>query len=699
MKTFLPLCAAALLLAVSLPLSAAPDADRGAVLRDEMEARFQLLEDKLSLQQERRLDELKNELRQLQDERKTWLDDTQNPIIATAEKKKEEVRATGERYVSLAGAIFTAMGLIATLLTLIPIFFNFRFTQEAKQQLEEVKTYIHKMKEEGDATLEEYENTAKRLIERIIKYKKKSKKEANKITPYNILSSDMIKQILTQTATKREDGTGDFIVKNSYTEQNIPVKFKKSNLNTLWELVASAQEQQNWEKACHYIGDILEEAPQDETARFALARCQVQMGTNPAISKEQRKILWEQAENYYLSRLPQTTGLDITSFANLRISYALLKEEKAKYAPSKEESSKLLAEAYSLLYEVYILIPENINILLLLASCRYKQATYTSESEKERFLQERKGLLEKALQLSPENIPVLQLLSTIYRMENQVAGSMKDRRELSNKTLELLNRARKLNPHDVKTLKLLAIATEDMTIYCDNEKEKERLQNNYINILKEAKQIAPKDIDVLGLIFLYMAKHINPSNNKSIYMSEFDDYFNKILELSPQNILQVNNIVVVLCGKAQKSDRVKRDFLFQRAEILLSALEKTAPFDSTMLKSFAALRIEQAREVEAQRREVLLQQAEGYLDRILPSEQKITLFNRACIAALRGQHEKVLELLEECRQAGTLPSREHIESDKDMDSLRDLEAFKEFVKRAYPAEDTRETDSPAGDSE
>ena len=60
---------------------------------------------------------------------------------------------------------------------------------------------------------------------------------------------------------------------------------------------------------------------------------------------------------------------------------------------------------------------------------------------------------------------------------------------------------------------------------------------------------------------------------------------------------------------------------------------------------------------------------------------------------MRGQQERALELLEKCRKAGTLPSRAHLEKDKDMDSLRDLDAFKEFLEQAYPTEDTRQPDN------
>ena len=88
-----------------------------------------------------------------------------------------------------------------------------------------------------------------------------------------------------------------------------------------------------------------------------------------------------------------------------------------------------------------------------------------------------------------------------------------------------------------------------------------------------------------------------------------------------------------------------------------------------------------------------LKAAETYLAELLPQDSAKGLYNRACIAALRGQHERALELLEECRKTGTLLPREHLEKDKDMDSLRDLKAFKEFLEQAYPAEDTHQQDN------
>lgn len=80
---------------------------------------------------------------------------------------------------------------------------------------------------------------------------------------------------------------------------------------------------------------------------------------------------------------------------------------------------------------------------------------------------------------------------------------------------------------------------------------------------------------------------------------------------------------------------------------------------------------------------------------LLPQDSAKGIYNRACIAALRGQQERALELLEECRKAGMLPPREHLEKDKTLDSLRDLDAFREFLKRAYPDQPDDQADAPA----
>ena len=134
----------------------------------------------------------------------------------------------------------------------------------------------------------------------------------------------------------------------------------------------------------------------------------------------------------------------------------------------------------------------------------------------------------------------------------------------------------------------------------------------------------------------------------------------------------------------------ERDALLCEAKELLKKIPLRNP---RMLLKVARLEVELAKYAVPQERKTLLGNAEMHIKQSGQEDFPQLYYVKSCIAALRGQQERALELLEKCRKAGTLPSRAHLEKDKDMDSLRDLDAFKEFLEQAYPTEDTRQPDN------
>ena len=57
-------------------------------------------------------------------------------------------------------------------------------------------------------------------------------------------------------------------------------------------------------------------------------------------------------------------------------------------------------------------------------------------------------------------------------------------------------------------------------------------------------------------------------------------------------------------------------------------------------------------------------------------------FNLACVYSLQAQIENALDELEACFADGTLPARHHLESDSDLDPLRDEPRFKALFEKA-----------------
>ena len=57
------------------------------------------------------------------------------------------------------------------------------------------------------------------------------------------------------------------------------------------------------------------------------------------------------------------------------------------------------------------------------------------------------------------------------------------------------------------------------------------------------------------------------------------------------------------------------------------------------------------------------------------------LYNLACVKALQGETNAAKDTLLHCEEKSTLPARDHLESDTDLDPLRGLNWFKELLTR------------------
>ena len=873
MKIFLPLCTATLLLAIFLPLSAAPSIGNNAMQRDEMENRLQLLENALSRQvegtlreemevlfrhverklsgqvedaalatarQERRLTELENELKQLQKEGEAQLEGSQNPLSELAEKKKEEIRATGDRYVDMVGAyssVFSVIiGLIALLPTIYSIYQNVSFHKNAKQKLLD----IEKIKQDSQELCEKYISELKNSTQE--QNSKFSEEANNKLEEMNNLIEKYkeihkeLKVVLDRAKSSLNNPQEKVSPETVDDAQELITNGK--GISVLWGQAILAMNAQQWNKACLYFEDILRQIPDDASAHLNLAKCQAALAGSNQVTLLQRQEYLSKVEKYCRDMLQQKDTLSHKDLLNIYFLYSYVKkvqansmeikdrtrlyaeaeqllgdmraiapqdvfalgalaelkiqqaagqtkpEERARLrkeaeqlllqamelAPQDnasyivlaglkkqqadeqskpEERARLWKEAEQLLLRARGLAPQDATIYIVLAGLKTQQADEQSKpEERARLRKETEQLLFQAMKLAPQDAKSYAALAQLKRQQAIEQSKPEERVRLREEAEQLLLRARELAPQDAKSYLVLAQLKLQQADDQSKPEERARLREEAEQLLLRARELAPQEANLIGLLaelklqqaddqskpeeharlrkeaeqLLLQAMQLAPQDAKSYLVlaqlkaqqaddqskpenrarlrKEAEQLFLKAEELAPQDATIYEFLAELKRQQAaEQSTPEERARLREKAERLFLQAKKLNPKEARILNMLTTLKIEQTRDAAPEDRDGLLAAAETYLAELLPQDSAKGLYNRACIAALRGQHERALELLEECRKAGTLLPREHLEKAKDMDSLRDLDAFREFLKRAYPTEDTRQPDNAAKENE
>jgi len=71
-----------------------------------------------------------------------------------------------------------------------------------------------------------------------------------------------------------------------------------------------------------------------------------------------------------------------------------------------------------------------------------------------------------------------------------------------------------------------------------------------------------------------------------------------------------------------------------------------------------------------------------YYERVEVLQPGKAQYSLGCLYAVQGEPELAREALETAENAGKLETRQHMEQDRDLDSLRDLPWFIELLERA-----------------
>ena len=340
---------------------------------------------------------------------------------------------------------------------------------------------------------------------------------------------------------------------------------------------------------------------------------------------------------------------------------------------------------------------------------KVKLAEYTTDPEKRAdLLHEAEALASEALRSSSEDKTPLTLgtlelrflYADIKEKMVEYAATPQERDALLREAEGQLAEAARRSPDDAGVLIGGATLKVNMAEYAATPQKRLALLREAEDLLAEAARRFPDDVDVLSvgaLIKTKLAEYAATPQERDGLLREAEGHLAAAVRSTPTNVDVLIDRAIFRAVKVQYADTPQeRDALLREAKELLKKIPLRNP---RMLLKVARREVELAKYAVPQERNTLLGNAEMRIKQSGQEKFPQLYYVKSCIAALRGQHERALELLEECRKAGTLPPRHHLETDKGLDSLRNLDAFKEFLEQAYPTEDTRQPDNATKENE
>ena len=137
----------------------------------------------------------------------------------------------------------------------------------------------------------------------------------------------------------------------------------------------------------------------------------------------------------------------------------------------------------------------------------------------------------------------------------------------------------------------------------------------------------------------------------------------------------------MLSKRADTKTGAAADRLFKQAGEKFAAALKMKPDKHEALNKWGNAYLSHAVTKEGAVAKRLYSLAEQKLLKAEEISKGAASYNLACLAALRGDAKQCREWLYRAHRKGTLPERKHLETDSDMDRVRNLPWFKALLAK------------------
>ena len=155
--------------------------------------------------------------------------------------------------------------------------------------------------------------------------------------------------------------------------------------------------------------------------------------------------------------------------------------------------------------------------------------------------------------------------------------------------------------------------------------------------------------------------------------------YDAALKIKPDKHEALNNWGTALSDQAKTKEGGEADALFAAAGEKYDAALKIKPDFHEALNNWGVCLIDRARSKGLEVSTDFLDQAWQKCELAESHFPGRGAYNLACIACLRNAQDDCRQWLKVCREYNQLPAKEHLQTDADLENVRDLDWFQQFV--------------------
>jgi NAD-dependent SIR2 family protein deacetylase len=199
----------------------------------------------------------------------------------------------------------------------------------------------------------------------------------------------------------------------------------------------------------------------------------------------------------------------------------------------------------------------------------------------------------------------------------------------------------------------------------------------------EAQPDYPAVLNNLGLVFAETAQDLYGDDRHAAQCEAIARY-KEALHLKPDYPGALYNLGVVFAEMADDLQGEKRHAAQREAIARYEEALRWKAHYPEALNNKGAVFARMATDLSGQERDHAFARARESFLQAEEAGYKKAFYNLACLEALRGDEHQCRECLSKSQESGTLPSRERIENDADLESVRTHTWFQEFVAHLPP---------------